>query len=77
MPWLQFASKDFGFDPSAESRRVLIPMTIFSWSVLRFLRHTIVTGNAKDFPANWAGTRVVSARQFLDAISEIQDEPTV
>jgi putative PIN family toxin of toxin-antitoxin system len=39
--------------------------------------HYLVTGNAKDFPANWAGTRVVSARQFLDAISEIQDEPTV
>jgi putative PIN family toxin of toxin-antitoxin system len=28
--------------------------------------HYLVTGNAKDFPAVWAGTKIVTARQFLD-----------
>jgi hypothetical protein len=27
-----------------------------------------VTGNAKDFPAAWVGTQIVTARQFLDAV---------
>ncbi len=30
--------------------------------------HYLVTGNAKDFPAAWAGTQIVTARQFLDAV---------
>jgi uncharacterized protein len=33
--------------------------------------HYIVTGNLKDFPAEWAGSQIVSARQFLDAMAEI------
>jgi putative PIN family toxin of toxin-antitoxin system len=36
--------------------------------------HYIVTGNLKDFPAKWAGAQIVSARQFLDAVAEIEDE---
>src|SRR5208337_2106998 len=35
--------------------------------------HYIVTGNLKDFPAIWAGGQIVSARQFLDAVAEIED----
>ncbi len=31
--------------------------------------HYLVTGNTKHFPAAWAGTRIVTSRQFLDAIS--------
>jgi putative PIN family toxin of toxin-antitoxin system len=30
--------------------------------------HYLVTGNAKDFPAKWAETQIVTARQFLDAV---------
>lgn len=30
--------------------------------------HYLVTGNAKHFPAAWAGTQIVTARQFLDAV---------
>ncbi len=33
--------------------------------------HYLVTGNLKDFPAKWADTQIVSARQFLDAVAEI------
>jgi putative PIN family toxin of toxin-antitoxin system len=36
--------------------------------------HYIVTGNLKDFPAKWADTQIVSARWFLDAVAEIEDE---
>ena len=36
--------------------------------------HYVVTGNLKDFPAKWADTQIVSARQFLDAVAEIEDE---
>jgi predicted nucleic acid-binding protein len=35
--------------------------------------HYIVTGNLKDFPTTWADTQIVSARQFLDAVAEIED----
>jgi putative PIN family toxin of toxin-antitoxin system len=28
----------------------------------------LVTGNAKHFPAAWASTQIVTARQFLDAV---------
>jgi uncharacterized protein len=38
--------------------------------------HYLVTGNSRDFPPSWAGTRIVSARQFLEAVSETQNEPT-
>jgi uncharacterized protein len=31
--------------------------------------HYLVTGNVKDFPAAWASTQIVSARQFLDAVA--------
>lgn len=37
--------------------------------------HYLVTGNVKDFPAKWADTLIVTPHQFLDAITEIQDEP--
>jgi putative PIN family toxin of toxin-antitoxin system len=30
--------------------------------------HYLVTGNVKHFPAGWADTRIVTARQFLDVI---------
>jgi putative PIN family toxin of toxin-antitoxin system len=30
--------------------------------------HYLITGNAKDFPAAWGAARVVTARQFLDAV---------
>jgi uncharacterized protein len=30
--------------------------------------HYLVTGNAKDFPATWSGTQIVTAREFLDAV---------
>ena len=36
--------------------------------------HYIVTGNLKDFPAKWADTQIVTARQFLDALAEIPEE---
>jgi len=31
--------------------------------------HYLVTGNLKHFPSGWAGTRIVSAREFLEAVS--------
>lgn len=36
--------------------------------------HYLVTGNLKDFPSTWSGTRIISARQLLEAISEIQEQ---
>ncbi len=32
--------------------------------------HYLVTGNIKDFPAKWADTQIVTARQFVDAMTE-------
>lgn len=37
--------------------------------------HYLVTGNQKPFPAKWADTQIVTARQFLDAVAESQGEP--
>ena len=37
--------------------------------------HYLVTGNLKDFPAKWANTQIVTARQLLDAVAEGQGEP--
>ncbi len=34
--------------------------------------HFLVTGNLKHFPASWRDTKVVTARQFLDALAEAQ-----
>jgi len=31
--------------------------------------HFLVTGNRKHFPASWADTRIVTPRQFLEAIA--------
>jgi putative PIN family toxin of toxin-antitoxin system len=31
--------------------------------------HYLITGNTRHFPAAWAGTQVVTARQFLDAVA--------
>jgi uncharacterized protein len=36
--------------------------------------HYLVTGNIKDFPAKWADTQIVTARQFLDAVAKIPEE---
>lgn len=32
----------------------------------------LITGNQRDFPNVWAGTRIVTAREFLNAIAYIQ-----
>lgn len=37
--------------------------------------HYLVTGNLRDFPAKWADAQIVTARQFLDALADIRDEP--
>jgi uncharacterized protein len=36
----------------------------------------LVTGNKRHFPAEWKGTRIVNAREFLDAIDTETDMPT-
>ena len=36
--------------------------------------HYLVTGNLKHFPAQWASTRILSPRQFLDVIANIREE---
>jgi putative PIN family toxin of toxin-antitoxin system len=36
--------------------------------------HYLVTGNLKDFPMKWAWTRIVTARQFLDATAAVPEE---
>src|ERR1700730_18352348 len=33
--------------------------------------HYLVTGNLKHFPAKWANTQIVTARQFLNIVAEI------
>lgn len=30
----------------------------------------LITGNTRDFPQSWAGTRILSAREFLEALAE-------
>jgi putative PIN family toxin of toxin-antitoxin system len=37
--------------------------------------HYLVTGNLRDFPVKWADTQIVTARQFLDALGDIREEP--
>jgi putative PIN family toxin of toxin-antitoxin system len=37
--------------------------------------HYLVTGNLKDFPAKWAGTQILTSRQFLDAVANVREEP--
>jgi uncharacterized protein len=34
--------------------------------------HFIVTGNLKDFPTKWAETQIVTARQFVEAMTDIR-----
>lgn len=34
--------------------------------------HFLVTGNPRHFPSSWADTRIVTARQFLDAVADTQ-----
>ena len=36
------------------------------------MAHFLVTGNLKHFPDSWRDTKVVSPRQFLDALAEFQ-----
>jgi putative PIN family toxin of toxin-antitoxin system len=33
----------------------------------------VVTGNLKHFPSGWHNTRIVTPRQFLDALAEIRE----
>jgi predicted nucleic acid-binding protein len=33
--------------------------------------HYLITGNRKDFPANWADTQIVTPRQYVDAVTDI------
>jgi len=35
----------------------------------------LVTGNLKDFPEKWAEARIVTARQFLEAVADIREDP--
>src|SRR5208282_4179216 len=35
----------------------------------------LVTGNRKHFPVKWADTLIVTPHQFLDAITELLEEP--
>lgn len=37
--------------------------------------HYVVTGNLKHFPAKWADAQILTARQFLDALADIREEP--
>jgi putative PIN family toxin of toxin-antitoxin system len=37
--------------------------------------HFLVTGNIKDFPSTWMGTRIVTPRQFLEATNAPDGEP--
>jgi putative PIN family toxin of toxin-antitoxin system len=48
---------------------------IFLECALAARAHYLVTGNLKHFPAKWADTHVVTARQLLDAVAEIREEP--
>jgi hypothetical protein len=44
-------------------------MTTYSWECAQAAAaHYLVTGNARDFPAAWVSTKIVTARQFLDAV---------
>ena len=48
---------------------------IFLECALAARAHYIVTGNLKHFPAKWADAQIVTARQFLDALADIREEP--
>jgi putative PIN family toxin of toxin-antitoxin system len=37
--------------------------------------HYLVTGNLKHFPVKWADAQIVTPRQFLDAVTDIPEEP--
>jgi putative PIN family toxin of toxin-antitoxin system len=37
--------------------------------------HYLVTGNARHFPTRWEETQIVTARQFLDALTQSPEEP--
>lgn len=34
--------------------------------------HFVVTGNLKHFPQSWGNAKILTARQFLDALAELQ-----
>ena len=36
----------------------------------------LVTGNLKDFPRVWLTTRIVTAREFMEVITDAQREPS-
>jgi predicted nucleic acid-binding protein len=48
---------------------------IFLESAQAARAHYLVTGNLRDFPMKWADTQIVTARQFLDALADIREEP--
>jgi uncharacterized protein len=37
--------------------------------------HYVVTGNRKDFPETWRETRILTPRQFLEAVGEADEDP--
>lgn len=36
--------------------------------------HYVVTGNLKHFPVRWAGAKIVTARQFVEAMAEVRGD---
>ncbi len=61
--------KGFWVKPSEKVRACSDPDDdIFLECAYAAAAHYLVTGNAKDFPAAWSSTQIVTARQFLDAV---------
>jgi len=68
--------RGFWVKPSEKVRACSDPDDdIFLECALAARAHYVVTGNLKDFPTKWADTQIVTARQFLDAVAEGQEEP--
>jgi putative PIN family toxin of toxin-antitoxin system len=47
---------------------------IFLECALAARAHSVVTGNLKHFPAQWADTKIITARQFVEAMAEIRGD---
>jgi putative PIN family toxin of toxin-antitoxin system len=66
---LAIREKGFWVKPTEKVRACSDPDDdIFLECAQAAVAHYLVTGNAKDFPTSWAGTQIVTARQFLDAV---------
>lgn len=62
--------------PAQEVRACSDPDDDFFLECARAARaHYLVTGNPKHFPVRWAGTLIVTARQFLNALAASRGEP--